>query len=162
MKKLTAKQQRFVDEYLIDLNATRAAREAGYSAKTAEQQGSRLLRNVQVAAAVKQAVDARAERVEVKADDVLRELIRLAMVDVGDAYDENGALKPFKEWPLEVRRAVTGVKETKYGRVVEFGSKVASLELLGRHLQLFTDKVKHEGQVGVTVIVQQIGKGKAK
>ncbi len=75
---MNAKQTSFVREYLVDLNATQAAVRAGYSAKTAEQIGSRLLRNVQVAAAVKQALDARGKRVEVKADDVLRDIARIA------------------------------------------------------------------------------------
>ena len=63
---LTPKQDAFVREYLIDLNATQAAIRAGYSAKTAEQQGSRLLRNVQVAAALSEAQTKRAERVEIE------------------------------------------------------------------------------------------------
>jgi phage terminase small subunit len=75
---LTPKQQRFVQEYLVDLNATAAARRAGYSEQTAEQQGYRLLRNVQVAAAVEAAQKARADRVEVTQDYVLRRLVREA------------------------------------------------------------------------------------
>jgi len=75
---MTPKQTLFVKEYLVDLNATQAAIRAGYSAKTAEQQGSRLLRNAQVAAAVESGQAERAERVEVKADDVLRDIKRIA------------------------------------------------------------------------------------
>ncbi|WP_375183503.1 terminase small subunit, partial [Marinobacter sp.] len=69
---LTPRQQRFVDEYLIDLNATQAATRAGYSAKTAASQGERLLRNVDVAAAIAAAKKARTERTEVDADYVLK------------------------------------------------------------------------------------------
>lgn len=63
MPKLTANQLRFVDEYLIDLNATRAAEAAGYSKRTARQQGARLLTNVDIAAAIQTAKQQRAERV---------------------------------------------------------------------------------------------------
>lgn len=76
--KLTAKQAVFVAEYLVDLNATQAAIRAKYSRKTAEQQGSRLLRNVQVKAAVEVALAERKARLGVKADDVLGDVARLA------------------------------------------------------------------------------------
>ena len=84
---LTAQQQRFVEEYLIDLNATQAAIRAGYSAKTAEQQGSRLLRNVKVAQAIEAAQVARLKRTEVDADWVLRRLVAEADADLADLYD---------------------------------------------------------------------------
>lgn len=75
---MTPKQQSFVDHYLIDLNATQAAIRAGYSAHTAEQQGSRLLGNAEVAQAVRAAQSARSERVQITQDDVLRGLHREA------------------------------------------------------------------------------------
>lgn len=75
---LTEKQRAFVREYLVDLNGTQAAIRAGYSPDTAESQASRLLRNAKVSAAVGEAIAARAERVEIKADDVLRDIARIA------------------------------------------------------------------------------------
>lgn len=78
---LTAKQQHFVKEYLIDLNAKQAAIRAGYSPKTAEQQASRLLSNVKVQAAIQEAMDKRAAKVEVTADMVLRRWWDLATAD---------------------------------------------------------------------------------
>lgn len=74
-KKLTAKQQRFVDEYLIDLNATQAAIRAGYSEKTARSQGQRLLTNVDIARVIKKAQSAISERNLVTQDDVIRGLL---------------------------------------------------------------------------------------
>lgn len=68
MSKLTAKQARFVEEYLIDLNATQAAKRAGYSEKTARAQGNRLLTNVDVEHAIQEAMKARSERTEVDQD----------------------------------------------------------------------------------------------
>lgn len=73
-KALNPKQTRFVAEYLIDLNATQAAIRAGYSAKTAEQIGSRLLRNVQVRAAVDAGIAKRAGKLEITAEKVLKDI----------------------------------------------------------------------------------------
>ena len=76
--KLTPKQRRFVDEYLVDLNATQAAIRAGYSACTANEQGARLLANASIATAVQSGQNARSERVRITQDDVLRGLHREA------------------------------------------------------------------------------------
>ena len=78
---LTPKQARFVDEYLLDLNATQASIRAGYSAKTAEQQGPRLLGNVGVSLAIQAAQKARADRLRIDADDVLRRWVEIANAD---------------------------------------------------------------------------------
>ncbi len=157
---LTARQQAFVREYLVDLNATQAAVRAGYSPKTAEVQGSRLLRFVQVAAAIDEALKARAARVEASADDVLRELTRLALVDVGEAFDAEGRLLPLASMPAEVRRAIVSMETGALGVVkVRFADKVKSLELLGKHHKLFVDKVEHSGGVSVNVTNPYAGVG---
>src|SRR5436189_100196 len=80
---LTSRQRLFVQAYLVDLNAAEAARQAGYSAKTAVTQGSRLYRNVHVRAAITAAMAARAQRLEVKADRVVLEAARIAFADLG-------------------------------------------------------------------------------
>jgi phage terminase small subunit len=82
---LTPKQQRFADEYLIDLNATQAAIRAGYSGKTAEQQGYQLLQNTSVAAAIAEAQAKRAARTEITADRVLNELAKIGFSDIRKA-----------------------------------------------------------------------------
>lgn len=159
--KLNAKQAMFVKEYLVDLNATQAAIRAGYSPKTAASQASDLLRNPKVSAAVQQGVAERQQRVEVKADTVLRELLRIATVDLGAAYDDQGNLLPVKEMPEDVRRAISGIKvfeefdgfgqdRVKVGEVreVKFWDKPRSLELLGKHLRLFVEQVEHAGKNG--------------
>jgi phage terminase small subunit len=81
---LTSKQERFVGEYLVDLNGKRAAIRAGYSPKTAEAQASRLLRNAKVRAAVREAMHARSSRTEVTADLVVLELAKLAFSNIAD------------------------------------------------------------------------------
>lgn len=160
---LTPKQERFVQEYLVDSNATRAAQAAGYSERTAESQGSRMLRNVKVLAFLDAARDAQAERVEVKADDVLRELKRIGESDIGDLFDAHGALRPLKDMPVGVRRAISSIEVEQLkveGAVVgtvakvKFWDKPKALELLGKHRRLFVDKVEttvqfsHEDALG--------------
>ena len=91
--KLTEKQQRFVEEYLIDLNATQAAIRAGYSAKTADQQGSRLLANVKVQQAIAERMAERSKRTGVNQDRVVLELSKIAFLKMTDVVDRNGAIK---------------------------------------------------------------------
>lgn len=170
---LQPRQAAFVREYLVDLNATQAAIRAGYSAKTAHAQGPRLLENVEVAAAIDEALKRRAERVEVKQDDVLRELMRLALVDIGEAFDDAGRLKPLKDIPPDVRRAIAGIEvfeETASDgeggrctvgqvRKVKFWDKTRGLELLGKHLKLFTDRLEVEGKLTLEQLINRAVEG---
>jgi phage terminase small subunit len=157
---LTPKQQRFVDEYLIDLNATKAAIRAGYSAKTAHSQGERLLRHVEVSAAISAAKKARAERAEVDADYVLKRMIEIDQMDVLDIMDDDMAIKPVSEWPKVWRQYLSGfdLAEMFDGRgeqremigilkKIKWPDKVKNLELLGRHFGMFKDKVEHSGEI---------------
>lgn len=84
MTDLTPKQARFVEEYLIDLNATQAAVRTGYSAKTAYSQGQRLLKVVEVATAIEVAQAERAERTKITADQVLAELVKVGFANLSD------------------------------------------------------------------------------
>lgn len=110
---LNDKQLRFVEEFLIDLNGTQAAIRAGYSEKTASEQASRLLANVKVADAIKQAMAERSERTKVDADWLLKRLAEEATADVADLYDDNGTLKPVKEWPRIWRQGLVAGIETE-------------------------------------------------
>jgi len=92
---LSPKQKMFVKEYLVDLNATQAAIRAGYSAKTANAAAGRLLTKVSVAAAIQAAKAERAERLEIKADDVLKGIVRCTN-KAEDAEDYRTALKGFE------------------------------------------------------------------
>ena len=84
MAKLTPKQQRFVDEYLIDLNATQAAIRAGYSPKTARQIGEQNLSKLDIQQAIEQAKAERSERTKITQDDVLKMWHDLATVDYNE------------------------------------------------------------------------------
>lgn len=152
---MTPKQNRFVAEYLVDLNATNAAIRAGYSSRTAHVIGPENLAKPEVKKAVDDALERRNARVEVKADDVLRELLTFAKLDIRKAFDANGRLLPIHEIPEDVARAISGIKvfEEYEGsgkdrvaigevREVKFWDKTKGLELLGRHLKMFTDKLE--------------------
>lgn len=99
---LTPRQHRFIDEYLIDLNATQAAIRAGYSAKTAEQQGPRLLGNVGVAAAIKAAQAKRAEKLELTAASIAKQLIAIA--DKAKAYGSVSGLNVARQALMDVAK----------------------------------------------------------
>ncbi|BAQ67220.1 terminase small subunit [Rhodovulum sulfidophilum] len=160
---LTAKQRRFVEEYLVDLNATQAAIRAGYSARTAEQQGSRLLRNVQVLDAIADAQAQRSERTQLDADWMLRRLAAEVTADLADILDEAGAIRPVKDWPLIWRQGLVSgldVNETlvegeKVGQTVKIklSERIKRLELIGKHVsvQAFRDQVNTTGAISLTV-----------
>lgn len=147
MAKLTAKQQRFCDEYLIDLNATQAAIRAGYSAKTADQQGSRMLTNVKVQQEIAEKMAERSKRTGINQDRVLQEIAKLALVNIDDVVDlETGRVK--KTATKEDLACIQSIKikPTEFGteREIKFYDKKGSLELVGKHLGMFKDKAEVE------------------
>lgn len=155
-KKLTPKQRRFVLEYLLDGNATQAAVRAGYSPRTAHQQGYENLQHPDVKAAVDAAESRRLAKVEVKGEKVLDELAHAAFSDPIGLFRTDCTLKALEEMEPEMRRAIKSIEfeelfdgkgedKFKAGRVVKITlwDKTKSLELLGRNRKLFTDKVEH-------------------
>lgn len=163
---LTPKQQRFVEEYLVDLNATQAAIRAGYSAATAQEQGSRLLSNAMVADAVSALKAERSEKTGINAEWLLKRLADEALADVNDLYDENGRIKPVKEWPLIWRQGlVAGLEVETLGEgaghltKVKLSDRIKRLELIGRHIdvQAFKDKVEQSGAVSLVVSAEDAG-----
>ncbi len=162
--KLTPKQQRFVEEYLIDLNATQAAIRAGYSKKTADVQGPRLLGNVGVAQRIAVAQEERAKRTQIDADWLLQRLHGELNADLADLYSDDGALKPIKEWPLVFRQGLVAGIETEQAYEVVDGKKVPAgviqkvklsdrvrrEELIGKHVAVgaFAERHEHSGPGG--------------
>jgi phage terminase small subunit len=160
---MTQKQELFIAEYLIDMNATKAAIRAGYSSKTACEQGSRLLANVQVSAAIAQAQAKRFQKLEITAEKVLQELAKLGFFDPRKLFNADGSPKPLHELDDATASAVagfevielfegTGDQKKSVGIMKKFrlADKGQNLERLGRHLKLFTDKVEHSGKLGLT------------
>lgn len=156
LRKMTPKQQRFVEEYMVDLNGTQAAIRAGYSAKTANEIGSRLLTNVNVALALQKAMKERQNRTQITADRVLQELARLAFSDLRRAFNEDGSLKLPQEWDDDTAAAMAGV-DTQTTSVsagdeeaplslttkkIKVFDKGAALTLAMRHLGMLNDKLE--------------------
>lgn len=159
---LTPKRERFCEEYLVDLNGTQAAIRAGYSPKTADQQGSRLLKNVKVAAEISRRQAERRNRTEVTADRVILELGRIALLDPRTAFNHDGSMKPIHELDsalaatlasVETEEEVTDApgKPTVVTRLrkVRFWNKVEALSTLCKHFGLLTDRLRVEGEVKV-------------
>lgn len=110
-RELSPRARLFVAEYLKDLNATQAAIRAGYSARTAGQQGSRLLKNAQIAEAIAASVKQREEKALSDVEFLRRRLREEIEADVYDIFNEDGSAKPIKDWPLIWRKGlVTGLE----------------------------------------------------
>ena len=166
---LTDKQKRFCDEYLIDLNATQAAIRAGYSPKTAEQTASRLLRNVKVQEYIAKRQKELSRSTEITQERVIKELALIAFsnnadyahvvekkmqVEAGgalvDVLDKDGkpvmyrTVEPVltEELTEEQKRALAVIKKGRDGLEVKSCDRVKALELLGKHLGIFTDKIE--------------------
>lgn len=177
MTELTAKQARFCEEYLIDLNATQAAIRAGYSPDTARSIASEMLTKPDIQARVSEMQAERSRNTRIDAQWLLDRLAIEATADVRDLYDEFGAVRPIGEWPLifrqgliqgiEVEEAYEEVDDPEYpdegrkrrvsrGKVTKFklDSRVKRLELIGRHIgvQAFRDAVQHTGTIGVAAV----------
>lgn len=139
--KLNDKQKRFVDEYLVDLNATAAAKRAGYSEKTACEQGSRLLANVKVQAEIQKRKVELQNKLEITQERVRQELAAIAFANGTDfaTITQNGLVRltPTSELTEEKKKAVASIKEGKFGVEVKLHDKVKALELLGRDLGMF-------------------------
>ena len=174
MAELTAKQKRFCDEYLIDLNATQAAIRAGYSERTANEQGARLLAKVSVQNYIKERKQKRIERTEITQDMVLKELALIAFADNTDyakviekqaMVEVNGRMVPIhdedgnpvmyrtveptltEELTEEQKKALAVIKKGRDGFEVKSYDKIRALELLGKHLGMFEEKIEVNGQV---------------
>lgn len=167
MPKLTAKQERFCEEYLIDLNATQAAIRAGYSVESAGSIGSENLTKPEIRARIDTAMAERSKRTGINADRVLRELGRIAFLNPTKVIDFQTAevLSDASEDDLAV---ISGMKvkyvphkdfdengdpiiEQAIEREVKLCDKLKALEMCGRHLRMFKDNP--EANVPVTVVI---------
>ena len=166
-EKLTARQKLFCDEYLKDRNGQQAALRAGYSKFNAKEQASRMLTKAHVKNYIDSLTKKVSEESKITATTILQELLRLARVDLAGAYDEKGNLLPVKEMPEDVRRAISsidvfeeyegyGKERVNIGKTkkIKFHDKTRSLELLGKHLKLFTDRIEHSGKLTLEEILE--------
>lgn len=173
--KLTDKQRRFCEEYIVDLNATQAAIRAEYSEKTAYSMGQRLLKKVEAQEYIKQLKEERKERTQIEADRVIYELSLIAFSNAADyaavvekeltiegpegepikVLDDDGnpvtyrTVEPVltKDLTADQKRALAVIKKGRDGFEVRPYDKVRALELLGKHIGLFEEKVNVNGTI---------------
>lgn len=173
-RKLTPKQQRFVDEYLIDLNATQAAIRAGYSKRSADKIGPQLLGKSGVAAALTAAKTERSQLTKIDANYVLMRLTEIDQMDVLDILDDEGNLKPLPNWPKIWRTTLSGldlqrIREYENNKdeptsietvlqKIKWPDKVKNLELIGRHVdvQAWKDQRELSGNVGLGAVLDEL------
>lgn len=157
---LTGKQRRFVEEYLVDLNATQAAIRAGYSPKTAYSIGAENLSKPLIAAAIEAGKRMAREKNAITASRVIEELGYIALSDPAKLYDKGGRMLSIHEMPEEARRAIATIEvddngEIKDGkpaasrtRKVRLYDKPRALQLLGQHFGILKDQVELTGKNG--------------
>lgn len=153
---MTKKQKRFVEEYLIDLNATQAAIRAGYSPATAKEIGCENLTKPNIAAAISQAMAERSKRTGINQDRVLQELARIGFAKITDVVDpETAKIKPdASDDDLACIQSIK-IKPNEFGteREVKLYDKKSALVDLGKHLGLFKDKLELNGDMDLNITI---------
>ena len=157
---LTPKQKRFVQEYLVDLNATAAAVRAGYSKKTAEVIGYENLRKPQIETAINQAIQEREKRTKITQDMVLQETAKLAFFDIRKMFDKNGKPLDISQLDDDTAAALVGLdvqdvyefngdekQFVGYIKKYKMSDKLRALELLGKHLGTWEPQNKQQTAV---------------
>lgn len=156
---MTQKQKKFIEEYLIDLNATQAAIRAGYSPNTARQIGSENLSKPVIQNAIDKAMAERSRRTGINQDRVIHEIAKLAFLNPVDVIDMDEATikgEANRDDTACIASVKVKVVPTDEGsiteREVKTYDKLKALELLGKHLGMFTDKLKMESNIPVVIV----------
>lgn len=165
LDKLTNKQRLFADEYLIDLNASRAYKAIYKSCKkdeTARVNGSKLLTNTNVSNYISKRMKEREKRTEITQDRVLKEYAKIAFFNPKDLFDKEGKPKDITELDNDTAAVIAGLKvndvyegfgedRTFIGYLKEYkiADKKGALDSLARHLGMFNDKLEVNGQVDI-------------
>lgn len=166
LRHLTPQQELFCQAYASGENATKAAVKAGYSEHTAQEQGSRLLSKVMICERVDELLRDRARAMRVTADAVLAEYHRIATVDIAEAFNEKGELRPIHEIPIDVRKAIAAVEvdelfggsgkdrhQIGYTKKIKFWDKTKALQDLAKNLRLLTEKLEITGKLTLEQLV---------
>lgn len=161
-KTVRQRRTRFIKEYLLDQNATRAAIAAGYSEQSAHAQGSRLLKNAEVRAKIEEGNDKCNARLDLTAERIKAEIARLAYYDPAAFFNRDGTTKPIHEIDEDSRRAIAGFENAElfegsgedrglagYVKKFKLSDKNKALETAARCLKMLTDKVEVSGMDGL-------------
>lgn len=142
---LTPQQQAFCQEYLIDLNGTQSAIRAGYSSKSASQQGSTLLANPKVAKRLAELKQERCQETKIDSQYVLKRLHEISELDILDILNDDLTFKDLRHWPKAWRISLSAIDiaETQMGndisqtlKKVKWPDKMRNIELLGKHVDV--------------------------
>lgn len=167
-KKLTEKEEKFCLKYFETGNGLRSVLDAGYKLKetSAGSEAYKLLKKPQIQARLSQLRAKQEKRMEISADRVLKELARVAFVDLTKLYGEDGTLLHPHEIDEDTRRALSGVdvyeeyenegrKREAIGvtKKVKMNDKIRALELIGKHFKMFTEKHEHSGKISLEQLV---------
>lgn len=170
------REKRFIKEYIIDLNAAQAAIRAGYSPRTAKQQGQRLVKKDSVQAAIQKEISKRSKRTEITADKVLEEYAKLGFSDVSDYLEvvtervlvghdkETGEpisdisqfvlMKDTANIPKNKLAAISEIKQAKDGSIsFKLHDKKGALDSIAKHLGMFVDRTELTGKDGAPITV---------
>jgi phage terminase small subunit len=160
--KLSPKQQRFVEEYLVDLNASAAMLRAGYKSKNPNVDASKLLAKPSIVAAVSALRDAESKKLGITRERVLTELARVAFSDVRKLFNEHGGMRPIVSLDDEVAAAISHIKltsftppgedaQTEYTKEVKLADKVSVLKDLARHMGVIEPEKPADVNITLTV-----------
>lgn len=163
-RKLTGKQAKFIDEYLVSLNATQAAIRAGYSKKTAFSIGPENLKKPLIINGLLKRQAELAENTDITPEKVLAEYAKLGFLDPRAFYSEDGNLIPVHKLPADVAAALTGMdisnlmsKDGEFETVkkIKFADKRAALDSIAKHLGMFVDRTEVEGEITLKVVYDE-------
>ena len=150
---LTPKQQRFCDEYLIDMNATRAALRAGYTQATA--MNGQLMEMPKIQAYLKERTAEASKKLQVSHETLLGELMKVAFANMGDYFGDDGKIKPMQDIVDDKKSAIWSLKvsEGKYGTTVQLRlhNKLAALEKIAKHIKFYDVEQKKSVEEAVYV-----------
>ncbi len=148
-RKLTPKQAQFCKEYPIDFNGSKAAIRAGYVENSARITASKLLTNPNIHAQLQKEIEKRSKRTEITSDSVLQELAKIAFFDIRGLFNDDWTMKQPSEWSDDVAAVIGGIEVNHIVgnddlkaivSKLKLSNKEKSLELIGRHLAMFTDR----------------------
>lgn len=159
---LNPQQELFCYEYLKDRNQTKAYIRAGYSENGAQQNASNLMLSHFVRARINELIKEQLDKIKIDVGFVLREILNSASIDISDAYDTNGNLLPINDMPEPLRKAIIQIETEELfdgrgkdrehigtAKTIKIQDRLKALELLGKHLKMFTDVHEIPGLEGL-------------
>lgn len=157
-------RDRFVDEFMVDRNATQAAIRAGYSERTAGSAGHRLLKTAAILAEINKRGAEQSQRLQITSDRIMQEYERLALLDPIDLFRPDGTMKTLAEIPEDARRTIAGIEvreitvdevTTVVLKKVKIADKKGALDSLAKILGMMKERVEVTGKLTLEQLVAE-------